>query len=71
MNQAAKWIDQALEKNPDAYFMHMRRAQIQAKLGNKAEAKASAQKTIDILKKDKEPDEAGIKAAQQIVDANK
>jgi tetratricopeptide (TPR) repeat protein len=71
MNQAAKWIDQALEKNPDAYFMHARRAQIQAKLGNKKEATASAQKTIDILKKDKDPDEAGIKAAQQIIDANK
>jgi tetratricopeptide (TPR) repeat protein len=68
MNQAAKWIDQALEKNPDAYFMHMRRAQIQAKLGNKAEAKASAQKTIDILKKDSDPDESGIKAAQKIID---
>ena len=71
MNQAAKWIDQALEKNPDAYFMHMRRAQIHAKLGNKKEATASAQKTIDILKKDKDPDEAGIKAAQQIIDASK
>lgn len=71
MNQAARWIDQALEKNPDAYFMHMRRAQIQQKLGNKKEAAASAQKTIDILKKDKEPDEAGIKAAQQIIDSSK
>lgn len=71
MNQAAKWIDQALEKNPDAYFMHMRRAQIQAKLGNKKEAAASAQKTIEILKKDAEPDEAGIKTAQQIIDGAK
>ena len=71
MNQAAKWIDQALEKNPDAYFMHMRRAQIQQKLGNKKEAAASAQKTIDILKKDSDPDEGSIKAAQQIVDAGK
>ena len=71
MNQALKWIDQALEKNPDAYFMHMRRAQIQQKLGNKKEAAASAQKTIDILKKDSDPDEASIKAAQQIVDAGK
>ena len=35
MNQAAKWIDQALEKNPEAYFMHYKKAQIQAKLGNK------------------------------------
>ena len=71
MNQALKWIDQALEKNPDAYFMHMRRAQIQAKLGNKKEATASAQKTIEILKKDKEPDEAAIKNAQQIIDSSK
>src|SRR5205823_13112342 len=29
MTQAAKWIDQALEKNPDAYFMHYKKAQIQ------------------------------------------
>jgi tetratricopeptide (TPR) repeat protein len=71
MNQALKWIDQALEKNPNAYFMHMRRAQIQQKLGNKKEAAASAQKTIDILKAGKEPDETAIKNAQQIVDASK
>ena len=71
INQALKWIDQALEKNPDAYFMHVRRAQIQAKLGNKKEARESALKAIDILKKDSDPDDATIKAAQQIVDANK
>ncbi|MFL6500180.1 MAG: DUF2911 domain-containing protein [Candidatus Udaeobacter sp.] len=71
MNQAAKWIDQALEKNPDAYFMHYKKAQIQAKLGNKQEATASAQKAIDILKKDKAPDESAIKNAQQIIDNSK
>src|SRR4029453_8680559 len=71
MKQAAKWIDQALEKNPDAYFMHYKKAQIQAKLGNKKEATASAQKTIDILKKDKAPDESAIKNAQQIIDSSK
>ena len=71
MNQAAKWIDQALEKNPDAYFMHYKKAQIQAELGNKKEATASAQKTIDILKKDKAPDESAIKNAQQIIDSSK
>src|SRR5437879_13207138 len=71
MNQAAKWIDQALDKNPDAYFMHYKKAQIQAKLGNKKEATASAQKTIDILKKDKAPDESAIKNAQQIIDSSK
>ena len=71
MNQAAKWIDQALEKNPDAYFMHYKKAQIQARLGNKKEATASAQKAIDILKKDKAPDESAIRNAQQIIDSSK
>ena len=71
MNQAAKWIDQALEKNPNAYFMYYKKAQIQAKLGNKKEAVASAQKTIDILKKDKAPDESAISNAQQIIDNSK
>jgi tetratricopeptide (TPR) repeat protein len=71
MAQAAKWIDQAIEKNPDAYFMHMRRAQIQQKLGNKKEAIASAQKTIDILNKDKAPDTGAIATAQLIIDASK
>jgi Protein of unknown function (DUF2911) len=68
LKQAAKWIDQALQKNPDAYFMHYKKAQIQAKLGNKKEAVASAQKAIDILKKDKSPDESAIRNAQQIID---
>ena len=71
MNQAAKWIDQALEKNPDAYFMHYKKAQIQTKLGNKKEAVASAQKAIDLLKKDKTPDESAMRNAQQIVDSSK
>src|SRR5437773_17812 len=71
MNLAARWIDQALEKNPDAYFMHYKKAQIQAKLGNKKETIASAQKTIDILKKDKAPDESAIRNAQQIIDSSK
>jgi tetratricopeptide (TPR) repeat protein len=71
INQAAKWIDQALEKNPDAFFMHYKKAQIQAKLGNKKEAIASAQKTIDTLKKDKAPDESAIRNAQQLIDNSK
>jgi len=71
MNQASKWIDQALAKNPDAYFMHYKKAQIQAKLGNKKEAAASAEKAIDILKKDKAPDESAIRNAQQIIDNSK
>jgi len=71
MNQAAKWVDQAIEKNPNAYFMHFKRAQIQAKLGNKKEATASAQKTIEILKAEKQPDEVAIKNAQEIIDSSR
>jgi tetratricopeptide (TPR) repeat protein len=71
MNQAARWIDQALEKNPNAYFMHYKKAQIQARLGDKKEAIASAQKAIDILKKDQAPDESAIRNAQQIIDSSK
>jgi len=71
MNHAAKWIDQALENNPNAYFMHYKKAQIQARLGNKKEAIASAQKAIDILKKDKAPDQSAIRNAQQIIDSSK
>jgi tetratricopeptide (TPR) repeat protein len=71
LNQAAKWIDQALEKNPNAYFMHYKKAQIEAKLGNKKEAIASAQKAIDILNKDKAPDQSAIRNAQQVIDSSK
>jgi len=71
MTQAAKWIDQAVEKNPDAYFMHYKKAQIQAKLGNKKEATASAQKTIEILKAEKVPDDSAIKSAQDLIDSSR
>ena len=71
MKQAATWIDEALKKNPDAYFMHYKKAQIQAKLGNRKEAIGSAQKAIDILKKDKAPDESAIRNAQHIIDSSK
>jgi soluble cytochrome b562 len=51
--------------------MHYKKAQIQARLGNNKEAIASAQKAIDILRKDKTPDESAIKNAQQIIDSSK
>ena len=51
--------------------MHYKKAQIQAKLGNKKEAIASAQNAIDILKKGKVPDESAVKNAQQIIDNSK
>jgi tetratricopeptide (TPR) repeat protein len=71
MAQAGKWIDQALEKNPNAYFMHMRRAQIQQRLGNQKEAAASAQRAIEILKQSKDPDQGAINQMQRIIDGKK
>lgn len=68
LNQALKWIDQALAASPDAYNMHMRRAQIQLKLGNKKEATASAQKVIEILKAATMPDETQLHTAEQILE---
>ncbi len=69
LKQAEKWIDEALQANPKAYFMHFRRAQIEAKLGNKKEAKESAERTIEILKADKNPDEAAIGNAQRLIES--
>ncbi|HMJ06545.1 MAG TPA: DUF2911 domain-containing protein [Chthoniobacterales bacterium] len=71
MAQAAKWVDQAIAKNPKAWFMQFKKAQIQTRLGNKEEANAAAQKTIELLKASKTPDEAAIKSAQQIIDRAK
>ena len=36
--QALKWVDQAIEKNPKAYFIQHKKAQILAKMGNKKDA---------------------------------
>lgn len=69
LNQAAKWIDQAIEKNPKAYFMQSRKAQIQAKLGNKAEAIAAAEKSNEILKAQPNPDDAAVRNNQQLIDS--
>ncbi|MEP6809104.1 MAG: DUF2911 domain-containing protein [Chthoniobacterales bacterium] len=71
MTQAAKWVDQALAKTPEAAFIHLRKAQIEARLGNKKEAAAAAQKAIELQKASKAPDENAIKTAQQIIDSAK
>jgi tetratricopeptide (TPR) repeat protein len=61
LKQAAEWIDKAIAKNPDAYFMYSRKAQIQAKLGNKKEAIAAAEKSNQILESRPERDESAIR----------
>lgn len=67
--QALKWIDQAIEKNPKAYFMHYKRAQILAKLGNKKEAIASAEKSIELIKASANPDESAIATSRALIES--
>jgi tetratricopeptide (TPR) repeat protein len=67
--QALKWVDQAIEKNPKAYFMHYKRAQILAKMGNKKEAIAAAEKSIEILQAEATPDESAIGTSRTLIDS--
>ena len=67
--QAAKWMDQALAKQePAAYYMYYKKAQIEAKLGHKEEAKAAAEKSIELLKAEPEPDASALRNSQLLID---
>ena len=69
LEQAAKWIDQAIAKQePARYFMYYKKAQIEAKLGHKAEAKTAAEKSIELLKAEPEPDASAIRNSQMLID---
>jgi hypothetical protein len=67
--QALKWVDQAIEKNPKAYFMHSKKAQILAKMGNKKEAIAAAEKSIEILEAEPNPDASAIGANRTLIES--
>jgi hypothetical protein len=67
--QALKWVDQAIEKNPKAYFMQAKKAQILAKMGNKKEAIAAAEKSIELLKASPNPDESAIGANKALIES--
>lgn len=67
--QAEKWVDLAIaQQEPARYFMFYRKAQIEAKLGRKEEAKAAAEKSIELLKAEKEPDASAIRNSQLVID---
>lgn len=67
--QAAKWIDQAIEKQKEPrYFLYYKKAQIEAKLGHKDAAKAAAEKSIELLKAGENPDESAIRNSQLLID---
>ncbi|HSR39699.1 MAG TPA: DUF2911 domain-containing protein, partial [Phnomibacter sp.] len=65
LKQAKAWADKAVEANPSAFWMTLLNARICAKLGDKAGAKAMAEKTIDLATKAK--NDEYIKMASELL----
>jgi tetratricopeptide (TPR) repeat protein len=56
LNQAVAWFDKAIEQNPKAYWVYYQKARTLAKLGKKAEALATSQKSMELAKEGKNDD---------------
>ncbi len=56
LKKAKEWTVKATAESPDAYYMFYLLAQIDEKLGQKAEAIAAANKSIELAKKASNPD---------------
>jgi hypothetical protein len=54
--KALENINKAIAENPKAYFMYLTKARIQKDMGDKAGAKVSAQKTIELAREAKNED---------------
>ncbi len=54
--KALENINKAIEENPTAYFMFLQKARMQKDMGDKAGAKVSAMKTIELAKEAKNAD---------------
>ena len=50
LNKALEWFDKAIAQDPTAFFVVYQKARCLAKMGRKAEAKATAQKGIELAK---------------------
>lgn len=51
LKKAGEWIDKSIADNPNAFWMTLLKARILAKSGDKAGAKAAAQKTVELATK--------------------
>lgn len=56
LNQALAWFDKAIAQNPNAYWVYHQKANAQAKLGKKEDAKTTAQKSMELAKTAKNDD---------------
>jgi Protein of unknown function (DUF2911) len=65
LNQALVWFDKAIEQRPDGYWIYHEKANCLTKLGKKAEAKAAAQKSLEMATKEK--DDAYIGRNQKLL----
>ena len=50
LNQAVSWFDRAIDQNPNAYWVYHQKANALAKLGRKADARSTAQKSMELAK---------------------
>ncbi|HEY2714443.1 MAG TPA: DUF2911 domain-containing protein [Chthoniobacterales bacterium] len=70
LEQAQKWVDTAIAQQKEPrYFMYYKKAQIEAKLGHKDQAKTAAEESIRLLKAEPEPDETAIRNSQLLIDS--
>lgn len=67
LNQALTWVNKATELNPNAYWQFYLKARIQAKLGDKAGAKTTAQKSMELAKKANNEDYVALN--QKLIDS--
>jgi tetratricopeptide (TPR) repeat protein len=56
LSKALEWVNKAVEAQPSAYWMVHLKAKIQAKMGDKVAAKATATKGIELAKAGGNPD---------------
>ena len=53
LNQALTWLDKAIDQNPTAYWVYHQKANVLARLGKKDDARAAAQKSMELAKGEK------------------
>lgn len=56
LNKALAWANKAVEANPKAYYMFLLKARIQAKMGDKAGARITSLKSLELSKEGGNPD---------------
>lgn len=67
MKQALVWIDKAIEKRPDAFWYMHQKAKIQGELGLKKEAIATATKSMEMAKVNKDGDYGYVKNNEDLI----